>query len=107
MTITAQTIQHWLEGIDDYGMGDGRYWIPTKEGFEELCKLALSARPEAVPMSLLEEIQEYLEDASDVRDGLYGEPTPNRAMILAGDLERYLPTAASGTRPETQSQETK
>jgi hypothetical protein len=44
----SEQIGMWLDSIDDYGMGDGRYWIPTKEGFEELCRLALKglAAPE-------------------------------------------------------------
>jgi len=41
--LTRGQIEDWLASIDDYGMGDGRYWIPTKEGFEKLCNLALSS----------------------------------------------------------------
>lgn len=48
MPITSEQIQDWLAGLPTYGMGDGEYWIPTKESFEELCQLVLQAlaRPE-------------------------------------------------------------
>jgi hypothetical protein len=37
-------------------------------------------------LDVLYEVLEYLDDCSDVVDGSYGEPKPNRAMVLAGLL---------------------
>jgi hypothetical protein len=44
----------------------------------------------AKTIELLEEVLEYLEDNYDVRDGSYGEQTPNRAMSLGMQVERAL-----------------
>ena len=44
----------------------------------------------AKTIELLEEVLEYLEDNYDVRDGSYGEQTPNRAMSLGMQLEHVL-----------------
>jgi hypothetical protein len=46
---------------------------------------------EDLPFWLLNGIAEYLEGHSDIKDGSYGEPTPNSAMSLLLQLERYLP----------------
>lgn len=37
-----------------------------------------------------EEALEFLEDQADVADGDYGEPVPNRAMVLAAELKRAI-----------------
>lgn len=42
-------IESWLDSINDYGCGDGEYWVPTREAFEWVCREALkslSAPPE-------------------------------------------------------------
>lgn len=41
---------------------------------------------------MLEEVAEFLEDQSDVVDGSYGEPHPNRAMSLLQDVEERIST---------------
>ena len=41
-------------------------------------------------IELLEEVLEFLEDQYDVRDGSYGEQTPNKAMSLGMQVERAL-----------------
>lgn len=38
----------------------------------------------------LNECREYLEDCSDVVDGDYGEPAPNRAMQLMNMIDETL-----------------
>lgn len=42
-----------------------------------------------------EEALEFLEDQADVVDGDYGEPIPNRAMILAAALKSAIDTASN------------
>lgn len=37
-----------------------------------------------------EEALEFLDDQADVADGDYGEPIPNRAMILATELRSAI-----------------
>lgn len=52
---------------------------------------------------LLNEIAELLDGYSDVRDGSYGEPQPNRAMVLLQEVEEEIarlsapPTATVGS----------
>lgn len=41
-------------------------------------------------LALLEEVAEFLEGQSDVVDGSYGEPAPNKAMSLLGQVEREI-----------------
>lgn len=41
-------------------------------------------------IDLLNEVAEFLEGQSDVVDGSYGEPVPNRAMSLLGEVEREI-----------------
>lgn len=36
--------------------------------------------------SILDEIEEYLEDREDVVDGDYGQPAPNKEMRLLAEL---------------------
>lgn len=45
VTLTRPQIESWLESTGDYGM-DG-VWTPTREAFEALCKLGLSALSES------------------------------------------------------------
>lgn len=42
----------------------------------------------SVSVDLLREILDFLDDHSDVRDGSYGEPMPNKAMSLMSELLR-------------------
>lgn len=41
-------------------------------------------------LALLQEVAEFLEDYSDVRDGDDGAPVPNRAMSLLCEVEREI-----------------
>ena len=43
---------------------------------------------------LLEEIHEFLDDQIDVVDGDYGQPQPNKAMLLSQQID-----TAMGRRP--------
>lgn len=51
-------------------------------------------------IGLLNEIAEFLEDRSDVVDGPYGEPRPNRAMSLLGEVERALERLQQPQQPK-------
>src|SRR3990167_375643 len=44
---------------------------------------------------LLREIDEYLAELQDVTDGSYGEPHPNRAMSLIGQIDALLALPAT------------
>lgn len=44
--ITREQLENWLDSIGDYGCGTDEYWVPTKEAFEALCKLGISALSE-------------------------------------------------------------
>lgn len=41
-------------------------------------------------VDLLNEIAEFLENQSDVVDGSYGEPHPNRAMSLLQQVDQHI-----------------
>ena len=41
-----------------------------------------------IDSDLLDEIEEFLDNHSDVVDGSYGEPAPNKAMSLLSALRR-------------------
>ena len=43
-----------------------------------------------VSFDLIEKIEDFLDDYADVRDGSYGEQTPNRAMSLLNQLQREI-----------------
>lgn len=43
-------------------------------------------------LAVLEDVAEFLEGQSDVVDGSYGEPHPNRAMSLLRDVEERIET---------------
>lgn len=60
----------------------------------------LAAEWVQVPRDLLEELDDYLLDREDVRDGSDGRPLPNDAMSLRTRLECYIlqPTAPSAQR---------
>lgn len=58
---------------------------------EELAAINLSLARENVAMrSALQEAEEYLDDRSDVIDGDYGEPHPNREMRLLTEVRAAL-----------------
>lgn len=40
---------------------------------------------------VLVNVAEFLEGKSDLVDGSYGEPCPNRAMQLLAELQRFMP----------------
>lgn len=42
---------------------------------------------EKIVLSVLHEIEEYLDGKSDVIDGDYGQPRPNREMTLLGEVQ--------------------
>ncbi|MCW5615856.1 MAG: hypothetical protein KIT32_12105 [Rhodocyclaceae bacterium] len=44
----------------------------------------------AALLATLEECAEYLENHSDVVDGSYGEPAPNKAMSLLTEVRRVI-----------------
>jgi hypothetical protein len=41
-------------------------------------------------IGVLEEVRDFLDNYIDVVDGDYGEPRPNRAMSLDGEIARLL-----------------
>jgi hypothetical protein len=49
-----------------------------------------SGSPYVQTIDLLNEIAEFLENQSDVVDGSYGEPHPNRAMSLLALVDEHI-----------------
>lgn len=56
----------------------------------ELDMLKAEAHLDTVCVFLRDRIRPYLDDRSDIRDGAYGEPAPNEAMSLLGELDELL-----------------
>ena len=66
-------------------------------------RVAIRMRDMTATICLLEEVAEFLEDQSDVRDGDDGRPLPNKAMVLLQQVEQEIealkrasPTATEG-----------
>lgn len=78
------------------------HFAPDFEGVRKRCgadKLEIGASKTVTPtknaalLAMLGECAEYLENHSDVVDGSYGEPAPNRAMSLLTEVKRVLDEA--------------
>lgn len=74
-------------------MGDLSIFAQARRAKEEELRAAYQR------ISLLEadliECREYIEEAVDVVDGDYGEPAPNRAMVLVSMIDETLHGAGS------------
>ena len=51
-------------------------------------------------LAVLEDVAEFLEEYSDVVDGSYGEPRPNRAMSLLQEVEERIEALKRSSKAE-------
>lgn len=62
----------------------------------ELVAEAVKEHHRASLLWTLNEVAEFLEGQSDVRDGAYGEPEPNKAMSLLAHVEEAIADVEKG-----------
>jgi hypothetical protein len=94
-TVEGKTVGHIISyGTNGHGDGPAGY-VGTTEGTSAEDAALMARAPSLLARvrmleDLLGECEEFINSYSDVVDGDYGEPEPNRAMRLVSHIRDYV-----------------